>query len=129
MAKRESKAEKAEKIDQLSFEQCLEQLQRVVDALEDGNTGLSESLVEYERGVAYLKQCHKLLESAEHRVQMLSGVDADGNLVTQRFDESPMSLEEKASTRSRRRTRKPSSRTTESDNGRVDDVDDGATLF
>lgn len=119
---------KKDDIEKLSFEQCLENLQDVVHTLEDGNTGLSESLVEYERGVIYLKRCHELLQSAEQKVQLLSGIDTVGNPTTQRFDESAMSLEEKATKRSRRRTRKPA--TTEEKVDASDDVvDDEATLF
>ena len=119
---------KKDDIEKLSFEQCLENLQDVVYTLEDGNTGLSESLVEYERGVTYLKRCHELLQSAEQKVQLLSGVDAAGTPTTQRFDESAMSLEEKATKRSRRRTRKPATTEEKVDAG-DDVVDDEATLF
>ncbi len=119
---------KKDDIENLSFEQCLENLQGVVNTLEDGNTGLSESLVEYERGVIYLKRCLELLQSAEQKVQLLSEIDTAGNPTTQRFDESAMSLEEKATKRSRRRTRKPA--TTEEKGDASDDVvDDEATLF
>ena len=126
-------AKKKENVEKLSFEKCLENLQTVVGALEDGNTGLSESLVEYERGVTYLKRCHELLQAAEQKVHILSGIDADGNATTQRFDESAMSLEEKATKRSRRRTRKPESSPAEKanagDDTGADVVDDEATLF
>ena len=116
---------KSEDFEKLTFEECLERLQHVVHSLEDGSTGLSESLVEYERGVRYLKRCHELLETAEQKVQLLSGTDSEGKPVTHRFDDEATSLEEKAASRSRRRTRKAKSET--GDGKGV--VDDGATLF
>ena len=120
----------AKSVQKLSFEQCLEHLQHVVQILEDGNTGLSESLGHYEQGVAYLQRCQELLEDAEHKVELLSGVDADGNPITQRFDESEMSLQEKATKRSRRRTGKPKEPKDLTENESTSgDVDDRATLF
>ena len=116
---------KTDDVEKLTFEQCLERLQDVVSSLEDGGAGLSDSLVEYERGVRYLKRCHDLLENAEQKVQLLSGVDSDGKPIVQRFDDGPTSLEEKAASRSRRRTRKPKQESSKES----DVVDDGATLF
>ena len=122
-------APKKENVEKMNFEQCLEHLQEVVIALEDGSTGLSESLDQYERGVAYLKRCHEVLQSAEQKVQLLSGIDAEGNPITQPFDESEMSLEEKAAKRSHRRTRKPKSPASKKRDAADDVVDDEATLF
>ncbi|MGC3969158.1 MAG: exodeoxyribonuclease VII small subunit [Pirellulales bacterium] len=93
----------------LSFEQALQRLEQIVQKLEDGRTDLGASLAGYEEGVKLLRQCHGLLERAERRIELLSGVDADGKPTTQAFDdEATISLEEKAQTRSKRRsTKKP----------------------
>ncbi|HEX7447742.1 MAG TPA: exodeoxyribonuclease VII small subunit [Pirellulales bacterium] len=88
-----------------SFEQALAQLEAIVHELEEGEIGLAEALDRYEQGIKLLKQCYGLLERAERRIELLSGVDAAGNPVTQPFSDSPSSLEEKAQSRSRRRTR------------------------
>lgn len=88
-----------------SFEQALAKLESIVHGLEDGELGLAEALGSYEEGVKLLKQCYGLLERAERRIELLSGVDAEGNPVTQPFDdESSLSLDEKAQSRSQRRT-------------------------
>ena len=88
-----------------SFEQSLEELEKIVAELESGKLGLSDALARYEQGVKHLRGCQELLERAERKIELLSGVDADGNAITQPFEETESdSLEEKAASRSQRRT-------------------------
>jgi len=89
----------------LTFEQALEKLEQFVTRLEDGQLGLDQSLAAYEQAMDVLKQCYDQLEQAERHIELLTGVDADGNVVTQPFAEEGMSLEEKQQARSRRRSR------------------------
>jgi exodeoxyribonuclease VII small subunit len=72
--------------DNLTFEQCLAELDRVVRALEDGQLGLEEALAQYEIGIGLLKRCHAQLQKVEQRILQLTGVDAEGRPVTQPFD-------------------------------------------
>ena len=89
------------------FEQALSQLEAIVARLEDGSTGLADALTQYETGVGLLKQCYRQLERAERRIEQLSGVDAEGNAVTEPFDDDhELSLKEKAGARSKRRSKK-----------------------
>jgi len=91
-----------------SFEQALVQLEAIVEQLEDGETGLAAALDCYEQGVGLLKQCYSLLERAERRIELLCGVDAQGNPVTQPFDdEASLSLDEKRQARGGRRKKSP----------------------
>lgn len=93
-----------------SFEQALVQLEQIVRQLEDGEIGLAESLSHYEQGVKLLKQCYGLLERAERRIELVSGVDAEGNPVVEPFDdESTLALDEKSQPRSRRRAKRAES--------------------
>jgi exodeoxyribonuclease VII small subunit len=112
-----------------SFEESLEQLETIVEALESGKLGLSEALERYEQGVQHLKSCQQLLERAERRIELLSGVDADGNPITKPFDEGvDESLEVKAAARGQRRTtvtKATAVRITMRDN----DIDDPNRLF
>lgn len=90
-----------------SFEQALVQLEQIVRQLEDGEIGLAEALSHYEQGVQLLKQCYGLLERAERRIELVSGVDAEGNPVVEPFDdESTLALEEKSQPRNRRRAKR-----------------------
>jgi exodeoxyribonuclease VII small subunit len=74
--------------DELTFEQALAQLEEIVRDLEDGQTGLEESLARYEQGVGLLKRCYGQLRQAEQRILLLTGADADGNPVTEPFEHS-----------------------------------------
>lgn len=71
-----------------SFEEALARLEAIVNDLEEGEIGLADALARYEEGVALLKQCYGLLEHAERRIELLSGVDAQGNPITAPFDDS-----------------------------------------
>lgn len=112
-----------------SFEESLEELEKIVAELESGKLGLSDALARYEQGVKHLKGCQQLLERAERKVELLSGVNADGNPITQPFDEGDVdSLEAKAAARGQRRTtvaKASSVRITVRDG----DIDDPGRLF
>ena len=92
-------------ISELDFEAALAHLESIVGRLEQGQVGLTESLDQYEQGVKYLKQCYRLLEQAEKRVEILSGTNEDGTPQTEPFaDSDAESLSEKADNRSQRRS-------------------------
>ncbi|HYV35810.1 MAG TPA: exodeoxyribonuclease VII small subunit [Gemmataceae bacterium] len=68
------------------FETAMKELEQIVRVLEDGETGLDESLAQYEKGVGLLKQCYAQLQQAELRIQQLTGETADGQAVTAEFN-------------------------------------------
>ena len=70
----------------LTFEQALAQLELIVRELEDGRTGLEESLARYETGVGLLKRCYGQLKQAEQKILELTGQDGNGNPVTRPFE-------------------------------------------
>jgi exodeoxyribonuclease VII small subunit len=55
----------------MSFEQALDQLERIVDDLERGDVPLEQSIRIYERGEALKKHCDTLLSAAEDKVQKI----------------------------------------------------------
>lgn len=55
----------------ISFEKNLEQLEEVVQSLEDGTATLDESLKAFEKGIKISRACHKELEKAEKKVEIL----------------------------------------------------------
>jgi exodeoxyribonuclease VII small subunit len=116
---------------QVSFEESLEQLEQIVKDLEAGQLGLSESLELYERGIKNLKACHQALSVAERKIQLLTAVDEDGNPTTESFDEGDLTLEEKRTTRSRRRSGPKSSQAEKTTDSAEDegDVDVSGSLF
>jgi exodeoxyribonuclease VII small subunit len=113
---------------QPTFEQALEKLEQITRQLEEGQLGLSEALVCYEQGVKHLKQCYQALQQAERKIELLAGVDAQGNPITKPFDDEASSLEEKAESRSRRRSRGSSSTAAAKEPER-DDMDTPGGLF
>jgi exodeoxyribonuclease VII small subunit len=54
-----------------TFENCLEELEKVVKELEGGDLPLERSLELFERGMGLSESCRKQLERAETRVEML----------------------------------------------------------
>ena len=84
MAKKQPKQEPA---DRPSFEEALKRLEGIVHHLEEGDIGLTEALQRYEEGVKLLRQSYELLQRAERRIELLSGVDAEGNPIVEPFDD------------------------------------------
>ena len=68
-----------------SFEKSLSELQKIVEALENGNVGLDESLLLFERGVELVRLCNKRIDEAEQRVLTVR-VDDDGTVETVAFE-------------------------------------------
>ncbi len=96
-----------EEKNEATFEESLEQLEAIIHQLEDGRSGLSQSLESYERGVKCLKRCYQVLQATERKIEILSGLGTDGQAETQPFDDAEMTLDEKQQKRSRRRSRSP----------------------
>ncbi len=117
--------------DRPSFEQALAELETIMHELEDGKHGLAEGLARYEFGVGLLRQCYEMLDQAERRIELLCGVDADGNPVTRPFEaDAQQSLEEKAQTRSKRRSAaRPARRSEVSGTESSPDIDEPGSLF
>lgn len=59
--------------DDLDLEEALEDLEQIVGKLEDGKLSLEESLVLFERGIRLVRLCNSRLESAEQRIESLTG--------------------------------------------------------
>lgn len=70
-------AEDNKDIGDLTFEQALDQLEKIVESLEQGNVPLDQSITHYERGEALRNHCRKLLSAAEDRVEKIR-LDAGG---------------------------------------------------
>lgn len=55
----------------LSFEQAMEQLEKIVQKLETGNVELAQSISIYERGELLKKHCSNLLKNAELKIEKI----------------------------------------------------------
>ena len=68
MAERKQKDE----ITKLTFEQAIQQLKEIVTRIEQGQIPLQDSLDQYEKGMALIKQCRDILQKAEKRIEKIS---------------------------------------------------------
>lgn len=53
------------------FEKSLDELEKIVSELEQGDLSLDESLKYFEKGIALTRTCQKALKEAEQKVQIL----------------------------------------------------------
>ncbi len=79
-----------------TFEQALVELDKIVQDLEDGDTGLEQALQRYEEGVGLLRRCYEQLRKVEQRILELTGKDDAGNPVLKPFEPSPQATKEPA---------------------------------
>ncbi len=64
-------SEKNADISKMTFEQALQELEKIVGGLEGGNIALDQSIDQYERGEALRAHCQKLLQAAEAKVEKI----------------------------------------------------------
>jgi exodeoxyribonuclease VII small subunit len=109
-----------------NFEASLAELQRIVTDLETGSTGLEQSLADFERGVKLLRTCYRILEDAEQKIELLLGVNEQGEPVTEPFDATATYNEQEQTVGRRRATKKSLSPKTPEAPSSVENDDEGA---
>ena len=70
-----AKSKNQNDIAELSFEEAIKELTDIVGKIEQGEIPLQDSLAQYERGMALIKQCQTILKSAEKRIEKISQTD------------------------------------------------------
>ena len=68
------------------FEKALDELEKIVEQMERGNSTLEDSLEQFSRAVGLLKDCQLILKKAEQRVQILINTDANAEQQLQPFE-------------------------------------------
>jgi len=58
-------------VEDLSFEQALDELDRLVRRMESGDLGLDESIAAYRRGAELARYCQSRIAVAEQQIQKL----------------------------------------------------------
>ena len=71
-----------------SFEDALRELEEILGEIENGELGLEESLVKYERGNFLILHCRGVLNTAEKQIELLSR-SPDGGLSSEPLPEAP----------------------------------------
>ena len=74
----------------LKFEQAMEKLDAIVEAMESGEIGIEESIAKYEEAMQLAARCRGILEQAEQRIKKIQ-LDAAGELQAEPFDPPPAS--------------------------------------
>ena len=70
----------------IKFETALEELEKITEKLEGGDTTLSESLKLYEKGIGLVRVCTEQLDEAEAKVKILQ--KENGNMTEKDFSKN-----------------------------------------
>ncbi len=70
----------------VDFEQALNQLENLVEAMESGDLSLEDSLKAFEQGIKLSRECQTALSTAEQRVQLL--MEENGTLKAVDLDDA-----------------------------------------
>ena len=54
-----------------TFEESLNELEKIASNLENGDLGLDEAINEFEKGITLSKECSKKIDEAEKRINIL----------------------------------------------------------
>ena len=84
--------------EKFQFEKALEDLEKIVEAMESGELTLDQALKKYEEGVGLVRACQSKLTETEKRIEILTKT-LDGSLKKEAFDpEKPVSKGKKKKT-------------------------------
>ncbi|MEE0866549.1 MAG: exodeoxyribonuclease VII small subunit [Clostridia bacterium] len=66
-----------------SFEENIEDLEKIVSELENGDLNLDDSVSKFEEGIKISKECNKILEDTEKKITIL--LNKDGEIKEENF--------------------------------------------
>lgn len=69
------------KLENISFEESMNELENIVQKLEQGELNLEESMTLFERGLALSKHSQNKLQEAEQKIQILTTENGQESLV------------------------------------------------
>ncbi len=72
----------------MSFEEAMEELERIVQRLEQGRTPLEDAIAAYERGAALKRHCEDKLRLAQEKVEKIA-LDRNGVPAAEPLDPEP----------------------------------------
>ena len=59
-------------VGKLTFEQAIKELTGIVGKIEQGDIALQDSIQQYEKGMALIKHCRKILQEAEKGIEKIA---------------------------------------------------------
>ena len=68
-----------------SFEEQIQELEKIINELENGNLNIDDSVVKFEEGMKISKECNKMLENAEKKITILLN-DENGEKKEENFE-------------------------------------------
>lgn len=93
MKQEKKKRARTTRMNDITFEEALAQLERAVEQLESGELPLEQALEIFETGVSMSRLCAQKLDEAEQKVELLLNVK-DGEPETAAFDMATLQDEE-----------------------------------
>jgi len=72
----------------LKFEQAMQRLDAIVEAMEAGEIGIEESISKYEEAMQLAAHCRRILDEAEQRIKKIQ-LDAAGQPKAEPFEPPP----------------------------------------
>ena len=70
-------------MEEINFEEAMKKLEQITAELEKGDLSLDEAVKKFEEGIKLSKQCNKILEDTEKRINIL--INNDGNITEENF--------------------------------------------
>ena len=70
-------------MEEINFEEAMKKLEQITAELEKGDLSLDESVKKFEEGIKLSKECNKILEDSEKRINIL--INNDGNITEEKF--------------------------------------------
>lgn len=72
-----------EVMEEINFEDAMKKLEEITAELEKGDLSLDESVKKFEEGIKLSKECNKILEDSEKKINIL--INNDGELTEENF--------------------------------------------
>lgn len=79
-------------IDKMSFEEAIKELTNIVGKIEQGQIPLQDSLEQYEKGMALIKQCRTILQKAEERIEKITKEEEEDSKEDGKHEKDPDEL-------------------------------------
>ena len=70
-------------MEEINFEEAMKKLEQITAELEKGDLSLDEAVKKFEEGIKLSKDCNKILEDSEKRINIL--INNDGNITEENF--------------------------------------------
>jgi exodeoxyribonuclease VII small subunit len=99
----------------LPFEDAMQRLDEIVNAMETDRMPLEEMIRSYEEGIRLLKSCRQRIDNARHRVETITADLESGKASTTTFEAAPIDTDDDSDDEKPARTTPPRRRKSAAD--------------